>query len=97
MYDQREREIKKVGKERCFNRTHRGERGGRRRASGGKKGRGREPSLTTSHVREGINIERTEVAGAVFGAEQLVAFQLKEMFATKALLVNCKNKNTKKR
>lgn len=29
-------------------------------------------------------IERTEVAGAVFGAEQLVAFQLKEMFTTKA-------------
>lgn len=46
---------------------------------------------------QGVHIERTEVAGAVFGAEQLVAFQLKEMFTTKALLVKLKIKITKKK
>lgn len=68
---------------------------GRKGKRAGKKGRGKEPSLTTSHIRRGY-IERTEVAGAVFGAEQLVAFQLKEMFTTKALLVKLKIKMKKR-
>jgi len=55
---------------------------GERQASGGE--RERKGAESNYELFPRGYIERTEVAGAVFGAEQLVAFQLKEMFTTKA-------------